>query len=166
MHQIYISVGSNIERDKHTRAGLDALHQCFGPLTLSSVYESEAVGFSGSHFYNLAVGAKTHLNVQQVCEKLKTIEANNGRVRGEKKFAPRTLDLDLLMYDNLVTQEGVDLPRAEIEFNAFVLRPLSEIAAETIHPIRQVSIGQLWNAYDKTAQQLWAIDFNWSPISS
>lgn len=163
LHQIYISVGSNVDRDRHTRAGLDALHQVFGDLTLSKVYESEAVGFEGSHFYNLAVGCKTDMGVEQVCQQLKKIEKSNGRVRGERKFAPRTLDLDLLLFDDLITQQGVELPRGEIAYNAFVLLPLSEIARDVVHPVKGVTIGSLWDRYDKTKQKLWTIDFNWSP---
>ena len=161
-HQIYISVGSNVDRNKHTIAGLNGMALEFGELTLSNVYESEAVGFSGSHFYNLVVGAKTSKTIKEVCETLKSIESRNGRVRQEKKFAPRTLDLDLLLYDQIVTKDGVDLPRAEIEYNAFVLLPLSEIAPEYAHPIVNKTIGELWQAYDKTKQKLWKIDFNWS----
>ncbi len=161
-HQIYISVGSNVERDKHTRAGLTALANEFGTLDLSNVYESEAVGFSGSHFYNLVVGAHTTKSVKNVCDTLKRIERENGRVRGEKKFAPRTLDLDLLLYDDLVTSDGVELPRGEITYNAFVLLPLNEIATRYLHPTANKTIGELWQSYDKTKQKLWKIDFNWS----
>ncbi|WJG08778.1 2-amino-4-hydroxy-6-hydroxymethyldihydropteridine diphosphokinase [Aliiglaciecola sp. LCG003] len=165
-HQIYISVGSNVERDKYTRAGLQGLYQAFGALSLSSVYESEAVGFSGSHFYNLVVGAQTEMSISQVCQQLKKIEDRNGRLRGEKKFAPRTLDLDLLLYDDLVTNDQVIVPRGEIEYNAFVLLPLSEIAADFTHPTAGKTIGSLWQAYDQSQQKLWKIDFNWSPTES
>lgn len=166
MHRIYISVGSNVDRERHTRAGLDALQQHFSNLDLSQVYESEAVGFSGSHFYNLVVGADTDKSVEQVCQILKQIETQNGRIRTEKKFAPRTLDLDLLLYDQLITREGVELPRAEITYNAFVLLPLSEVAAELIHPETKQSIASMWRAYDKSKQQLWTIDFQWSATKS
>lgn len=161
-HQIYISVGSNVDREKHTRAGLNAMAQEFGELHLSSVYESEAIGFSGSHFYNLVVATKTTKTIPEVCEALKSIESMNGRVRQEKKFAPRTLDLDLLLYDHVITKDGVELPRGEIEYNAFVLLPLNELAPEYIHPLANKSIGELWQAYDKKQQKLWKIDFTWS----
>ncbi|MBU2877266.1 MULTISPECIES: 2-amino-4-hydroxy-6-hydroxymethyldihydropteridine diphosphokinase [Alteromonadaceae] len=165
LHQIYISIGSNVERDKYTRAGLNGLFAEFGELTLSNVYESEAVGFSGSHFYNMVVGAKTCKSVQQVCEILKSIENDNGRVRGEKKFAPRTLDLDLLLFDDVVTEDGVVLPRHEIDYNAFVLIPLSEIAGDVIHPVHQISIAAMLANYDQSQQKLWTIEFNWSPAT-
>jgi 2-amino-4-hydroxy-6-hydroxymethyldihydropteridine diphosphokinase len=165
VHTIFISVGSNIDRDKHVRSGLQAMHQRFGELTLSGVYESEAVGFAGSHFYNLVVKTDTTLSVRQVCSVLKKIEEDNLRVRGDKKFAPRTLDLDLLLYDELVTKEGVELPRDEILFNAFVLKPLSEIAPHRLHPLERRTYQALWDDYDQSQQKLWAIEFTWSANS-
>ena len=164
-HQIYISLGSNIERQQNTRAGLGALNKVFGPLTLSSVYESEAVGFAGSHFYNLVVSAYTGLSVEAVCRQLKEIEDLNGRIRGSKKFAPRTLDLDLLLYDDLVEFDTYELPRGEILTNAFVLLPLAEIAPQALHPVTGQSYQLLWDAYDKGKQKLWPINFDWSPDS-
>lgn len=162
LHQIYISVGSNVDRDKHTRGGINALKAYFPDIELSRVYESEAVGFKGSHFYNLVVGAKTDLSVAEVCRVLKQIETEHGRVRGEKKFSPRTLDLDLLLYDDLITDDGVEIPRGEICTNAFVLQPLAEIAPHVVHPKTGQTIDVMWQNYDKTSQQLWPIDFQWS----
>ncbi|WP_233267279.1 2-amino-4-hydroxy-6-hydroxymethyldihydropteridine diphosphokinase [Paraglaciecola sp. L3A3] len=165
-HEIYISVGSNLDKEKHTRAGLQGMYQAFGPLQLSSVYESESVGFTGNNFYNLVVKAHTSLPVEQVCKILKQIEQDNKRQRNEQKFAPRTLDLDLLLYDELVMQSPVELPRPEILYNAFVLKPLAEIAGDLIHPIVKKSYASLWQEYDKTRQHLWVITFEWSSTES
>lgn len=165
LHVIYISVGSNVEKEKHTKAGLLGMYQTFGELTLSSVFESESVGFEGSNFYNLVVKASTHLSIAEVCHSLKKIEHDNKRQRGEQKFAPRTLDLDLLLYDNQVTTQPIALPRAEILYNAFVLKPLAEIAADEFHPVVHKTYANLWQMYDKSQQKLWAINFEWSPTS-
>ncbi|WP_299082688.1 2-amino-4-hydroxy-6-hydroxymethyldihydropteridine diphosphokinase [uncultured Paraglaciecola sp.] len=165
LHTIFISVGSNVDKEKHTKAGLQGMYQAFGELLLSSVFESESVGFDGSNFYNLVVKANTRLSIAEVCSALKQIEQHNKRQRGEQKFAPRTLDLDLLLYDNQITSHPITLPRPEVLYNAFVLQPLAEIAAEDIHPEVQESYANLWQAYDKTQQKLWAIEFDWSPTS-
>ena len=125
MTRIYISLGSNIEREHHIRAGLDALHAEFGELTVSRVFESEAVGFAGRPFYNLVVGADTDLPLATLCQRLRAMEFAHGREPDAKKFAPRTLDLDLLLYGNLVCDVPVALPRGEILTNAFVLWPLA-----------------------------------------
>lgn len=164
LHQIYISVGSNIEREKHTKAGLQAMYEIFGPLQLSRVYESEAVGFDGHNFYNLVVKAQTAKSIEQVCCALKSIEDQNKRQRGTEKFSPRTLDLDLLLYDSVVTSDPVELPRGEVLFNAFVLQPLAEIAAQDVHPQVGKSFATLWQEYDKSQQQLWPIEFTWRPV--
>lgn len=161
---IYISLGSNIEPAKYLQSGLDCLQREFGELTLSSVYESEAVGFEGSNFLNMVVAAQTDLDVAEVNHLFKQIEAENGRKSGDKKFSPRTLDLDLLLYDELILNSPVELPRSEILTNAFVLWPLAEIAPALEHPIAKQSYAKMWQAYDKTKQKLWPIDFEW-PVS-
>ncbi len=164
-HIIYISVGSNVDKEKHTKAGLQGMYQAFGELTLSSVFESESVGFEGSNFYNLVIKASTSLSIAEVCCALKQIEQDNKRQRDEQKFSPRTLDLDLLLYDHQVTTQPIALPRPEVLYNAFVLKPLAEIAADDVHPVVNKSYANLWQTYDKSQQKLWAIKFEWSPIN-
>lgn len=161
MAWVFISVGSNINREYYVRAGVRKLAEYFGALTLSSVYESEAVGFNGDPFYNMVVGVETTLTLEACVKLLKDIEDQFGRVRGAEKFCGRTLDLDLLTYDQQVCQQPVELPRGEITENAFVLWPLAEIAAEHIHPLTQLSYATLWQNYNKP-QKLWPIDFSWS----
>ncbi|WP_434665390.1 2-amino-4-hydroxy-6-hydroxymethyldihydropteridine diphosphokinase [Aeromonas sp. NJAU223] len=161
MTRIYISLGSNIERERHIRAGLDALHAEFGELQVSRVFESAAVGFNGRPFYNLVVGAGTDLPLTTLCQRLRAMEFAHGREPDAKKFAPRTLDLDLLLYGSLVCEGPVELPRAEILTNAFVLWPLAELAPELRHPRDGRTLGELWHAYDKASQQLCPIPFQW-----
>ncbi|MCP8689139.1 2-amino-4-hydroxy-6-hydroxymethyldihydropteridine diphosphokinase [Marinobacterium sedimentorum] len=162
MAQVYVSIGSNIERERNIAAGLDGLAESFGELTLSSVFESEAVGFTGDHFYNLVAGFETSLAVGELSRELKAIEDRNGRCRQGPKFSGRTLDIDILTYDDACGRiDGVELPRAEILFNAFVLQPLAEIAPQGLHPLNGLSYGALWQQYDKQKQRLWAVDFAW-----
>lgn len=164
MSQIFISVGSNIEREKHINAGIAGLTQHFSDIRLSTVYESEAVGFEGSHFYNLVVAATTSLSIEDVVKVLKRIEDDNGRIRGDKKFAPRTLDLDLLLYDDVVCQTPVALPREEIKHNAFVLLPLTELAGELSHPETKQTFATMWKN-SANQQKLWPVDFKWNSLS-
>lgn len=158
MARVYISIGSNIDQEHHIRAGVDELKAHYGELVISSVYESEAVGFEGDNFYNLVVGLDTDEGVEQVSQQLRVIEDHHGRTRSGPRFSARTLDLDLLSYDELVLKEGgFDIPREEITENAFVLWPLAEIAPDTEHPLLHQSYRSLWEAYDKSRQQLWVI---------
>ncbi len=161
MNQIYISLGSNIDKEKNTAAGLQAMQAAFGELKISPVYESESVGFSGSAFYNLVAAATTPLPLPEVCQILKEIERNNGRIVSEKKFAPRTLDLDLLLFNDLIIEEPIVLPRAEILYNAFVLLPLTDLIPNQVHPVAGKTYQELWNTYNKNSQKLWQIDFHW-----
>ena len=162
MTAIYLSLGSNVERHKNIAAALDALAILLGELRISSVYESKSVGFDGSNFFNLVVGADTDLSIAELSETLKRIEDENGRKRSGPKFSPRTLDIDILTYGNFVGVEGgVELPRAEITKNAFVLLPLAEIAPQVLHPQLEKSYSDLWAGYDQASQSLWPIDFEW-----
>ncbi len=151
MSRGYISIGSNIDKDKHIPASLLALEQAFGKLTVSSVYETEAVGFTGDVFYNLVVGFDSDLEVKAVAKLLRQIELDNGRTRDSRKFAARTLDLDLILYGDLIINDGrLKIPRNEIEHYAFVLEPLAEIALDMKHPISRLSYAELWDKFDKT----------------
>ncbi|MDQ7090747.1 MAG: 2-amino-4-hydroxy-6-hydroxymethyldihydropteridine diphosphokinase [Methylococcales bacterium] len=155
----YISIGSNIEREHNVRSSLIALEDYFGQLIISSVYESEAVGFSGNFFYNLIVAFKSTLDVTLVAKQLREIELAHGRTRNSQKFSARTLDLDLILYGDLVlTKERLQIPRDEIERYAFVLEPLAEIAANLLHPISKKSYADLWCEFDKTNLKQHKID--------
>ena len=163
MARVYISLGSNIDAPRHLRAGVNALRERFGELALSSVYESEAVGFAGDNFLNLVAGFETDLSIAEVADLLHRIEDANGRVRSGPRFSARTLDLDLLLYDDVVQgpDPGPELPRDEILKNAFVLWPLAEIAPALRHPVAARSMAELWADFDKQAQRIWPIPFTW-----
>ncbi|KGJ90726.1 2-amino-4-hydroxy-6-hydroxymethyldihydropteridine diphosphokinase [Colwellia psychrerythraea] len=158
MAQIYISLGSNVEREQNVKQGLISLAKAFDlsfeQLTLSSLFECEAIGFNGPDFYNMVIGIKCRHSVEQVATMLREIEFFHGRDHNAKKFSPRTLDLDLLLYDNLVIDQPAQLPRDEITKNAFVLWPLSQVAPKLAHPILNNCYEKLWQDYNKNTQQL------------
>ena len=160
MARIYISIGSNIDAEHNIRIAVHALQEHYGKLILSSVYESESVGFEGDNFLNLVAGVNTDEDVYTVVAMLRKIEDDNGRDRSGPRFSPRTVDLDLLLYDDLVLkEEGLELPRDEITKNAFVLLPLEEIAPQLIHPLSDNTMCDLWMNFDKESQKLWQISF-------
>ena len=160
MARVYISIGSNIEAEKNVRFAIDALKKQYGDVSLSSVYESEAVGFDGDNFLNLVAALDTEEDVFTVAATLREIEDRHGRDRSGPRFSARTVDLDLLLYDDVIIhQDRLDIPRHEILKNAFVLWPLAEIAPQQLHPENQKTMAELWDAFDKTSQRLWPIEF-------
>lgn len=161
MTTIYVSIGSNIDRESNIRGGVAALRERFGELRLSTVYESEAVGFAGDPFYNLVASFETDARPDEVVAALRAIEDRFGRVRTGPRFSSRTLDIDLLLYGDAVFEQPVVIPRQEITRNAFVLRPLAELAPDRVHPQTGKTYARMWQEFDQAAQPLWPVAFAW-----
>ncbi len=146
--RVYVSLGSNVEREHNLRSAVQALTARFGKIARSPVYANPAVGFIGDDFYNLVVGFDTDLPLAELLAELREIERQHGRLRGEAKFAPRTLDLDVLTYGTLVTDgPPLKLPRADILEYDFVLRPLADLAGTERHPREQMTFAELWRGF-------------------
>lgn len=162
MPGVWVSVGSNVEREYHVRAALSALREQFGELTVSPVYETVAVGFEGNPFLNLVVGFECGQTPVALHDSLRVIEQENGRVRNGVKFGDRTLDLDLLTWgDQVSDNDGLHLPRDEIMKYAFVLKPLADVAGAEIHPETGQSYLALWAAFPEVRKRglhLFALD--------
>ncbi len=149
---VYLGLGSNVDREKNILLAVRELRKVFGELVLSPVYESAAVGFDGSDFLNLVAGFETENDVGEVVQALREIEDGLGRDRSQPRFSPRRIDLDILTYGELeLDQPGIQIPRHEILQNAFVLRPLHDIAAEILHPVLKQSYGELWAEMEPNA---------------
>ncbi|QOQ75023.1 2-amino-4-hydroxy-6-hydroxymethyldihydropteridine diphosphokinase [Pseudomonas poae] len=157
--QIYLGLGSNIEREPHLRAGLDALASFLTDVRCSPVFESQPVGIKSGPFFNLVVSAYTELPLMELDRRLKFIEAENGRYAPDRKGLP--LDIDVLLYGDLVGNfDGLILPRAEILKNAFVLWPLSLMAPDRVHPEAGKTFAELWR--DAQIDQVLApVAFEW-----
>jgi len=149
MARVYVSVGSNIQPEKNVVDAVHVLRDQFDSIEFSPVYRSAAIGFDGDKFLNLVVRLDTSLTLDQIKEKLIALENLFGRKHSHKGFQSRTLDLDLLLYDDVVRHDNqFDLPRGEIDQYEFVLKPLSDIAPDVIHPESGKSFIKMWHEFD------------------
>ncbi len=153
MVDVFVGIGSNVDAEQNIRKALHLLGKQFGKLSVSPAYQSRAIGFDGDDFINLAVRFKSAMPAAGIYQTLAEIEITCGRTRETRRFGPRTLDLDLLLFgDETLQCNGVAIPRPEILKYAFVLRPLSDIAADRHHPGSGKSFGALWQAFADSNQ--------------
>lgn len=150
MTVVYIGIGSNNDRLNNISAAINLLEAQFGLLTLSAVYESESVGLLSDAYYNLVVQLDTSLNLASLIQQLKEIEIVLGRTADRKKVC---IDIDVLLYGDLI-DNAQKIPRKDITENAFVLKPLSEIAPQLKHLILNENYETLWDNYPKEKQLL------------
>jgi len=148
--QIYLGIGSNIKREFHIKMAISELKRHFGKLIISPVYESPAVGFKGDNFYNLVACLESDLSLNEITNTIKIIEDKSGRDRTQEKFSARTLDIDLLLFNNqILHQQGINIPRDEILKYAYVLKPLYDIAPQLIHPETKKDISSCWTHFQQ-----------------
>jgi 2-amino-4-hydroxy-6-hydroxymethyldihydropteridine diphosphokinase len=152
---VYVGAGSNVAPERHLAGAVEALRREFPGARFSPWYRNRAVGFEGEDFINLVAGFDTALPVQAVLEKLQAIESQCGRARHAPRWAPRTMDLDVLLYGDLVCDEPqLKLPRPDLLRRAYMLGPLAALAPHVLHPTAHLTIGELWQRFDRDAHPL------------
>ena len=124
---------------------------------LSSVYENAPVGFSGNNFLNMVVGFATAEEPERIVNRIERLHRKAGRVRYSDPFSSRTLDLDLLLYGDVVRRRPM-LPREDIEKYGFVLEPLAEVAPELRHPVSGVTMQAIWGDFDQQEHPMTKVD--------
>jgi 2-amino-4-hydroxy-6-hydroxymethyldihydropteridine diphosphokinase len=145
-----LSLGSNVDPERHLRIAVAALRARFGDahVRVSSAYRFPAVGFDGPDFVNAAAVVDTGLAPEALNDWLHALEDANGRDRSGPRYGDRTLDIDIVLYDDRVIEGPGHLrvPRGELR-HAFVLKPLAEIAPDATHPVEGTTLRALWAAH-------------------
>ena len=155
MATVYLGLGSNASPQKNLRLALRELETRYGELAVSRVYRSAAVGFDGADFLNLVVRVQTEDSALAICDGIEHIHSLAGRVRGGDKWASRPLDIDLLLYNDLIDcDRPVRVPRDDILKYSFVLRPLAELAPDQVHPATGKTMLEHWQEFDASSQPL------------
>ena len=149
MARVYLGLGSNINAEENLRLGINELRSRFGSVDLSGVYQSAALGFEGDDFWNMVVGLKSDESPLDIHRQIEEIHALSGRQRGADRLTSRPLDIDLLMYGDMVsTEPPLRLPRQDILEYSFVLRPFAELAPDTVHPETGRTLAAHWQDFD------------------
>lgn len=145
MTRVFLSLGSNLEPVANLKSALAELSAEFGALVVSSAWQTDAVGFDGPAFINLAVGLNTDWPAVQLDDWLHALEDAHGRRRDVPRFSSRTLDIDIVLFgDQVIDGPGhLKVPRDELR-QAFVLGPLAEIAGDVLVPGNVQTIAQQW----------------------
>jgi 2-amino-4-hydroxy-6-hydroxymethyldihydropteridine diphosphokinase len=145
MRTAWLGLGSNLDADSNIRAGITQLQLDFENVALSPAYASKSVGFDGDDFINLVARVETEMQPTQLRDYLRKLEDRYGRKRDVPKFSDRSLDIDILLYDDLVVFSPVlEIPRAEILKFAHVLKPLADLEPDLIHPVDLRSMAEIW----------------------
>lgn len=155
MSIVYLGLGSNIRPEENLSLGVRELRRRYKDVDVSSVYRSAAVGFDGDDFLNLVLRFRSEETPVEICSEIERLHDLAGRERGSDKWASRPLDIDLLLYDDLVLDERpVRVPRSDILEYSFVLGPLAELAPDLVHPVTGKTMLRHWQEFDAESQPL------------
>ena len=162
MTAVFVAAGSNVEAVANLCRALDELARHYPGLRCSRAYRNRAVGFDSDDFVNLVLAFETGEDVRTVIGRLHEAESACGRARNAARWAPRAMDLDILLYGELVCDEpGLVLPRPDLVRRAYMLGPIAELAPDLVHPVLGSTMRQLWAAFDRGAHQMQPVELGW-----
>jgi 2-amino-4-hydroxy-6-hydroxymethyldihydropteridine diphosphokinase len=149
MALVYLSLGSNIGNRKSYICQAESLiiKNIGDIINASQLYETEPWGTKHPEwFLNKVISVETGLTAFQILDQIHIIESDLGRVHKDKRYAPRTIDIDILLIEKMILNEtNLIIPHPLIRERKFVLEPLAEIAGQLIHPLLNKSIQQMFN---------------------
>jgi 2-amino-4-hydroxy-6-hydroxymethyldihydropteridine diphosphokinase len=149
----YLGLGSNVDARENIISGIAELRETFGRVDLSPIYQTPAFGFEGEDFINLAARIETDMSPLELKGYLQALEDRHQRNRDAPKFSNRTLDIDILLYDDLyLLSPALSLPRGEILSAPHVLKPLADLAPDLRHPVCGETISELWDSFPRQTE--------------
>jgi 2-amino-4-hydroxy-6-hydroxymethyldihydropteridine diphosphokinase len=158
MTRVYVAAGSNIDPQANLTHAQADLARIFGALQVSPWYRNAAVGFTGEDFINFVFGFETALSVHDTQTQLREVEMRCGRPRDAPKWAARAMDLDILLYGDLVLHEPqLTLPRPDLLVRPYMLGPLADIAPQLRHPTAGRTIARLWAGLNTKDHEMIAV---------
>ncbi len=156
---LLVAAGSNVDPERNLRTAIDLLAARYPGLRCSRAWRNPAVGFAGEDFVNLALAFTTTDDVHEVIRHLQAAEAACGRERNAPKWAPRSMDLDILLYGDTVLEEpGLTLPRPDLVRRPYMLGPAAELEPGLRHPTDGRTLAELWAAFDAAAHPMQEVD--------
>jgi 2-amino-4-hydroxy-6-hydroxymethyldihydropteridine diphosphokinase len=161
MSQVFVAMGSNVDALGRMQQAARALKQRFAAARFSRCYRNPSFGFEGPDFLNAVVGFDTALPIPALLQGLREIEAQCGRGPIDPRWGARAMDLDLLLYGDVVGS-GPDytLPRRDLRQRVYMLGPLAELAPDRLYPPSGPTIGELWAAFPQSEHPLCALDLD------
>lgn len=159
MSLVYIILGGNRgnRQEIFCRAIILAGKQIGTVGQTSSLYESESWGFQSDHFYNQVISIHTKLTPNEVLNQCLSIENQLGRVRNKTGYEDRTIDIDLLYFDDaIIESKELTVPHPRIYIRKFVLIPLAEIAPTFVDPVKKMTTRELLDRCDDTSR-VWKV---------
>jgi 2-amino-4-hydroxy-6-hydroxymethyldihydropteridine diphosphokinase len=153
--QAFVAIGSNVDPAERMLQAARAIRQRFADARFSRCYRNPAYGFEGPDFYNAVTGFSTTLPLDALLPSLREIEARCGRERADARWAPRRMDLDLLLYGDVVgAGPGYTLPRRDLSRRVYMLGPLAELAPDLLYPPSGPTIARLWEQFPQSEHLL------------
>jgi 2-amino-4-hydroxy-6-hydroxymethyldihydropteridine diphosphokinase len=156
MARVFLILGGNLgDRFKYLEEARTLIEKSIGLLcSCSSYYETEPWGFTHENpFLNQALEVSTNLNPLEILNCIQSVETSLGRIRGMERYRARTIDIDILFYDDLVINTPeLTIPHAEISKRRFVLEPMAEIASNFVHPVINKTIRMLLSECQDTGK--------------
>jgi 2-amino-4-hydroxy-6-hydroxymethyldihydropteridine diphosphokinase len=156
--RVFVAAGSNVEPEAHLARACAEIADSWRDSTFSRAYRNKAVGFDGPDFINLVVGFSTAQPLAMVIARLRAIETRCGRPRYAPKWASRSMDLDVLLFGDVVEQtDEYTLPRPDLLKRPYMLGPMAEIAPDVVHPTERRKIGDLWEHFARDGHEMTAV---------